>query len=452
VHFTRLFAPAMTKPVTAALLGCGEFGRSLIAQARRLQGLRIAAAFDLDPARVSAALAGMGVAPGEILVTDRIEEALSVPGLDMVVEATGHAEAAAGHALAAIERGIGVAMVSKEAECVIGPVLAARARAAGVAYTLVDGDQPALLIGLVSWARLLGLPIVAAGKSSEYDYVLDPATGRTRWTSEEVASPGLPGLMGLGGDVSATLARRAEALAGLPQRTGPDYCEMALVANATGLPPARPDFHAPLARTPELPEIYGPRASGGVLERTGVLDVFNCLRRTDEASFAGGVFVVVELADERTGELFHGKGIPRLARPAAGLGLQPFPPAGRGGAGLRHGGRPPRPFHPGRGLPAGGGLGGTRRAGPARGSCADHRGQPPCRAGARCPAAARSRRAGRGAAALLHGGGPPAAAAGPRRRDAAMRGLGGAGGQRPLAAARRAGCHVHVLTGGMLDP
>ncbi|HZF77054.1 MAG TPA: SAF domain-containing protein [Acetobacteraceae bacterium] len=310
MHFTRLFAPAMTKPVTAALLGCGEFGRSLIAQARRLQGLRIAAAFDLDPARVSAALAGMGVAPGEILVTDRIEEALSVPGLDMVVEATGHAEAAAGHALAAIERGIGVAMVSKEAECVIGPVLAARARAAGVAYTLVDGDQPALLIGLVSWARLLGLPIVAAGKSSEYDYVLDPATGRTRWTSEEVASPGLPGLMGLGGDVSATLARRAEALAGLPQRTGPDYCEMALVANATGLPPARPDFHAPLARTPELPEIYGPRASGGVLERTGVLDVFNCLRRTDEASFAGGVFVVVELADERTGELFHGKGIP----------------------------------------------------------------------------------------------------------------------------------------------
>uniref|UniRef100_UPI002FDC5ED3 SAF domain-containing protein n=1 Tax=Falsiroseomonas oryzae TaxID=2766473 RepID=UPI002FDC5ED3 len=106
------------------------------------------------------------------------------------------------------------------------------------------------------------------------------------------------------------IAARAAALAALPQRTVPDYCEMALVANATGMPSARPDFHAPLARTPELPELYGLRSAGGLLERGGVLDVFNCLRRPDEASFAGGVFVVVELADRRTGDLFAGKGIP----------------------------------------------------------------------------------------------------------------------------------------------
>ncbi|MGC3974928.1 MAG: NAD(P)-binding domain-containing protein [Nitrospira sp.] len=85
---------------------------------------------------------------------------------------------------------------------------------------------------------------------------------------------------------------------------------MALVANATGLMPEGTEFHAPLAHTNELPDIYGPRATGGLLGRDGVLDVFNCLRRPDEASFAGGVFVVVELADTRTGELFAGKGIP----------------------------------------------------------------------------------------------------------------------------------------------
>lgn len=325
MQFTTLFRAAAERPVVAALLGCGEFGLSLIAQSRRLRGLRIVAALDLDTARVAAALAADGVphrrcdgpaalraaaAAGEIALTERLDDLLALPELELVVEATGHPEGAARHALAALAAGKHVAMVSKEAECVVGPLLAAKARAAGLSYTLVEGDQPALLVSLMSWAETLGLPIIAAGKSSEYDYIFDPATGRTRWLSEEVASPGLASLMTLGPDPAATIAARAEMLAALPQRTVPDYCEMALVANATGLPFARPDFHAPLARTPELPQLYGTLAEGGLLERTGVIDVFNCLRRPDEASFAGGVFVVVELADRRTGDLFAGKGIP----------------------------------------------------------------------------------------------------------------------------------------------
>jgi predicted homoserine dehydrogenase-like protein len=325
VQFTTLFRPAMERPVIAALLGCGEFGLSLIAQARRLRGLRIVAALDLDTARVAAALAEDGVpharcegpaairaafAAGAIALTERLDDLLAIPELELVVEATGHQEGAARHALAAMAAGKHIAMVSKESECVVGPLLAAKARAAGLSYTLVEGDQPALLVSLMSWAETLGLPILAAGKSSEYDYVFDPATGRTRWLAEEVASPGLAALMTLGADPAATIAARAEALAALPQRTVPDYCEMALVANATGFAIARPDFHAPLARTPELPELYGPRDAGGLLDGTGVIDVFNCLRRPDEASFAGGVFVVVALADRRTGELFAGKGIP----------------------------------------------------------------------------------------------------------------------------------------------
>jgi predicted homoserine dehydrogenase-like protein len=106
------------------------------------------------------------------------------------------------------------------------------------------------------------------------------------------------------------VAGRAEALAGLPQRTVPDACEMALVANATGIMPDEEVFHAPLARTVELPDLYAPRAAGGLLSAEGTIDVFNCLRRPDEASFAGGVFVVVALADRDTADLFAAKGIP----------------------------------------------------------------------------------------------------------------------------------------------
>ncbi len=60
----------------------------------------------------------------------------------------------------------------------------------------------------------------------------------------------------------------------------------------------------------DLPGAAAIFEEGGLLSRTGVLDVFNCLRRTDDPSFAGGVYIVVELADEKTGQLFAGKGIP----------------------------------------------------------------------------------------------------------------------------------------------
>ena len=124
-------------------------------------------------------------------------------------------------------------------------------------------------------------------------------------------------------DRAATIAARAKALAALPQRTVPDYCEMALVSNATGLVPDRPDFHTPLTRAIELPDLYIPKADGGLLEGEGRIDVFNCLRRPDEASFAGGVFIVVGWADARSGALFRGKGIPTTADGKYGLIYNP---------------------------------------------------------------------------------------------------------------------------------
>ena len=60
-----------------------------------------------------------------------------------------------------------------------------------------------------------------------------------------------------------------------------------------------------------------------MLEGTGRLDVFNCLRRPDEASFAGGVFVVVEWSDPASGAVFRGKGIPTTSDGRYGLIYNP---------------------------------------------------------------------------------------------------------------------------------
>jgi len=317
------FAPGAGTELPVGLVGAGEFGATFVAQARRMSGLRVVAICDRDTRRAHSAAVAAGHAPDRIRVChdvggarQAIEEGhvaivadaqvlVQLP-LKAVLEATGDPEGAAATACAAIEAGLHVVIATKEAEIVVGAELSRRAAERGVVHSPVDGDQPSLLIGLVGWARLLGLPIVCAGKSSESDFVWDPDAGTvTAWQRVEAAAD-FGRWFGLA-DVE-TLAGRQ----GLPfaRTTVPDLCEMGIVANHTGLLPDRPALHAPIARTIELPSLFRPREQGGLLAGTGRVDMFNCLRRPDELSFAGGVFVVVEAPDEATGRLFAAKGIP----------------------------------------------------------------------------------------------------------------------------------------------
>ena len=202
-------------------------------------------------------------------------------------------------------------MVSKEAYSVVGSYLSQHVKKAGVVAKPVDGDQPSLLIGLLSWARLLGLNVVAAGKSSEDDFVYDRIHGTAFWRGEEVTLPDFADVWVMPErGVKETVEARSEMLWAFPQRTVPDLCEMGVVCNHSDLLPDCPTFHAPHARTLEVSEILRPVDDGGILERPGTIDVFNCLRRSDEQSFAGGVFIVVERTDAATWQVLKGKGIP----------------------------------------------------------------------------------------------------------------------------------------------
>jgi predicted homoserine dehydrogenase-like protein len=110
---------------------------------------------------------------------------------DVVVEATGAPEAAVRHALAAITRGVDVVNVSVEADAVVGPVLARLAERAGVTYSMAYGDQPAKIVDLYDWARVTGLEVVAAGRTTQ-GLDIDPhgtpedALDRYNWTEPPV--------------------------------------------------------------------------------------------------------------------------------------------------------------------------------------------------------------------------------------------------------------------------
>lgn len=315
---------AAARRVEACLVGSGAFGRSLLAT--RVPQLSVRVAVDMDTATAAAALRSAGwsadsivevegpdmaaraFTQGKAVAASNIDHVLGLP-VEIVVEATGHPEAGARHADRAIAAGKHVALVSKEADSVVGPYLAAVAARKGLVVTPVDGDQPSLLIGLVTWAEVLGMDIVAAGKSSEYDFVYDPQTQTLASNGATIAAPGFDALMELGSEGAADMvAARAKAAAGLPQRAVPDLCEMGVVAHSVDLTPDTPEFHVPLARTAEVPSLFTTSDDGGLLAGGRRIDVFNCLRLPGELSFAGGVFVVVRVQDAESWDILAAKG------------------------------------------------------------------------------------------------------------------------------------------------
>ncbi len=309
MNYHALFAAAGHRIVRAGLIGVGDFGASLLAQARHIPNLEFVLLCDRDRDRVDRAIRRIGLNGDEIAITSDYRDT-GGPDFDVLVEATGSPTAAAANALQALASGRHVVNASKEADILIGPLLHRLARAKGLVYTTVDGDQPSLLIGLISWARVLGLKIVAAGKASEYDLVLEPGGGLDRHGTHYPA-PELAALWDLDGrEIADIVSARTDMAAsrGVPTKTVPDFCEMGIVANATGLLPDRADLHAPVLRTREVADALQLVDHGGLLSRAGSIDLFNCLRRPEDASFAGGVFVVVECEDRRTWDLLRDKG------------------------------------------------------------------------------------------------------------------------------------------------
>ncbi|NGN41731.1 flagellar biosynthesis protein FlgA [Mesorhizobium sp. CGMCC 1.15528] len=312
--------------IETCVIGTGGFGRSFLAQGLRVPLMRARVAVDVDAQTALQAMLAVGIAREDIRVCDNAEAAEKawnegafiaagefehVAGLpvDVVVEATGHPEAGARHARMAIEAGRHLALVSKEVDSVVGPGLAVMARSRGKVVTPVDGDQPSLLIGLVSWAETLGFEIIAAGKSSEYDFVFDAAAGTLTSNGRTVSAPEFGQYARLDGRDSSLVAEaRSRAAAALPQRAVPDLCELSVVANAVGFAPDRPQLHAPIARIDEVPTILCETSEGGILSGPRRLEVFHCLRDPGGISFAGGVFVVVRCEDRPTWKMLEEKG------------------------------------------------------------------------------------------------------------------------------------------------
>lgn len=136
------------------------------------------------------------VAAGRTVVTEDAFTLLAAEGIDCLVDVTGAVEFGARVTVAAIERGLPVVTMNAELDGTVGPLLAHRARKAGVVLTGADGDQPGVQGNLLRFVRGLGVkPLVAGNVKGLQDEYRTPATQRgfaERWGRTCTWSPASP--------------------------------------------------------------------------------------------------------------------------------------------------------------------------------------------------------------------------------------------------------------------
>jgi len=299
LHSKLLEREAAGRPVSVGVIGAGKFGTMFLSQARLTRGLHVAGVADLDVARARSQLKTAGwpeaqyAAPTladahkvrSTFVTENAAALIADPRIEVIVEATGVPGAGIQHCLSAIANGKHIVMVNVEADAVAGPLLARKAKAAGVVYSLAWGDQPALICEHVDWARAAGFKVICAGKGTRYEPHYHQSNPDNVW---DILDKYL--------NITDRASINPKMFNSFVDGTKSGI-EMTAVCNATGLVPQSDGLHFPPATRFELAEVCKPKSAGGTLEKEGVTEVTSSVYRDGSDvphHLALGTYVVIE--------------------------------------------------------------------------------------------------------------------------------------------------------------
>lgn len=169
---------ALEQPIAIGIVGIGSIGRGMTLQAQTTPGMRCVAVCDIHLERAVAWAEENGFAhrvvqtptqlhdavrAGAMAVCDDGQLLASSEVVEVVIEATNSVFAGAQCALTAIEHDKHVLMMNYEADLTYGPYLMKRAAAKGVVYSVMDGDQPTVLVHLIEDMQFMGFQLVMAG-------------------------------------------------------------------------------------------------------------------------------------------------------------------------------------------------------------------------------------------------------------------------------------------------
>jgi predicted homoserine dehydrogenase-like protein len=302
------------RPIRVGLIGAGKFGSMVLAQARKIAGYHIVGVADLDAGKARASLARTGWQPeeygatsfadamdtGKTFVTQDAAALCAFDGIECIIEATGHPIAGTRHALMAIEGMKHIVMVNVEADVMCGPILAAKARAKGLVYSMAYGDQPAFICELVDWVRSCGFELISAGKGMNFEpryrySTPDTVWGFFGWTEEEVAKGDFNPKM----YNSFTDGTKAAI-------------EMAAVANGTGLDCPDDGLAFYPSGLQDLASVFKPASDGGRMPKAGLVDIAASQEpdgREVLNNIRYGMFVTFKAPDAYTRDCFKQYGL-----------------------------------------------------------------------------------------------------------------------------------------------
>ena len=291
------------KPVRSGIIGAGKFGSMYLSQISHIAGLEVTMIADLRVEAAKQACATVGWSEDQIASCQYVDNGEAIcrsDNVDVVIEATGDPASGIAHALLAIEHGKHIVMVNVEADVLAGPLLAAKAKSAGVVYSMAYGDQPALVSEMVDWGRSCGFTIAAAGKGTKYLPEYHEVTPDGVWdhygiNAEDAKNAGMNSRM-----FNSFLDGTKSAI------------EMAAIANACNLNVPEDGLQFPPCSVDQLSEILVPESSGGVLKTNQSVEVVSSLNRDGsqiQRDLRWGVYVVLQAPNDYAAACFGQYGL-----------------------------------------------------------------------------------------------------------------------------------------------
>jgi predicted homoserine dehydrogenase-like protein len=268
---------AKGNPVKVGVIGAGKFASMFLSQARLTPGIQVVGIAELDPEKAARNCINVGWPPGSTAFAEKagVINDLAAKGItaitpdslelirancEVILEITGSPEVGTLHSIKSIEAGRHLVMANVETDCLAGPLLSEMASKAGVCFSMAYGDQPALIMELIDWARTVGFEVVCAGKGTRYQPQYHYSTPATVWK-----------FYGLSEEMVATGGYNAQMFNSFLDGTK-SAIEMCAVANAGGLRPLTGGLRFPPVGVHHLHHVLKPEKDGGILPHSGAVE------------------------------------------------------------------------------------------------------------------------------------------------------------------------------------
>ena len=247
-----------------AVVGAGYVGTGVVHSIAQSPGMRPALVVNRNTERAVEAYTKLGHARSDIVVSDdrtAIEAAIAAgtPAvtsdasmlvdlpITIIVEATGALDFGTTTILAALDSGRHVVSFNAECDALLGWLFHQRARAAGVIYTIADGDQPGVLFRLKQEVEGMGFePTTYLNCKRHLDVHQNPSTG-AGYAARDATSAHMTTSFGDGTKMQVEQAVVANATGTIPDKRGMHGIESTVATAAVDIPavlstPGRVDF------------------------------------------------------------------------------------------------------------------------------------------------------------------------------------------------------------------